>query len=260
MYGASSLLGPLWVTRFLHAGLGWRAPIGWLGVGSLLVSAGALGAGRRGIWALPPAPVGTALRGPLVLDPATDRRRRPISAGVYYGLICMCYVTAELVIATRLPLYARRDWAYSASAANALLSAYFLGLFAGRFAFAVVHFPWGSRGILACSASSGLVCFALGLLHDPRWLAAAGLCFSVFYPATMALIGDEHGASGATTFVTSWCVTLQAVGLMAMHLGVGSLSDRVGLGRALWVGPVALAITLVLVAARRPGPPLAAQT
>lgn len=238
MYGAASLLGPVWVTVFYGLGAGWRAAAGWLAGGSLLVAGGALAIGRgRGGWGLSVA----------ASSARTARTARPLAAGVYYGLICMCYVSAELAISTRLPLYARREWGYSASAANWLLSAFFLGLFTGRFLFAAVRIPWHSRAILAGSAASGVVCFVLGLVHHPGWLAAAGLCVSVFYPAIIALISEEHSASGTTAFVTSWCITLQAVGLMGMHLGVGSLSDRIGLGRALWVGPALLLATLALV-------------
>ena len=247
MYGASSLLGPVWVTLFYGFASGWRAPVGWLAAGSVLMSGAALAANQgRGGGRL----TGSAGRS------RTGPARRPVAAGVYYGLICMCYVGAELAISTRLPLYARREWGYSAAAANGLLSAFFIGLFAGRFLFAMVRIPWHSRFVLVCSGVNGLVCVVLGLVHHPGWLAAAGVCLSVFYPAVIALISDEHGPDGTTAFVTSWCITFQALGLMAMHLGIGGLSDRIGLGRALWVAPAALLAMLVLVVSRNHVPGL----
>ena len=245
MYGASALCGPVWVTLCYQYGWGWRWTIASLGVGSLAVAARAVvthraRADQRTVAAVEPD---------VAVSPKVPNR--PLSAGAYYGMLCMCYVAAEVTISSRLPLYARRE-GYSAAGANALLATFYFGLFAGRLALALVGTPWKSMAILVGSATSGLVCCVLGLGHDPVWLAVAGFCFSVFYPAAMALISDEHGADGGMLYVTSWCVTLQALGLMAMHIGVGYASDALGLGRALWIGPMALAATLLLLAMGRP--------
>jgi FHS family glucose/mannose:H+ symporter-like MFS transporter len=241
MYGASALFGPVWVTFCYRLGWGWRWTAASLGLGSLAVCLLALSTDRT-------------LRSRTTHDVATwtpaAAPNRPVRAGAYYGLLCMCYVVAEVTISSRLPLYARREAGYSIANANTLLALFYLGLFVGRVTFAVARVPWRSSTVLAVSAGTGLLCCILGLTGDAAWLAAAGLCFSVFYPAAMALIGDTHGADGSMLYVTSWCITLQAVGLMAMHLGVGYVSDVSGLGRALWVGPTALASTLVLLAVR----------
>lgn len=233
MYGISSLLAPLLVSVVYQGGFGWRAALGSLSAAPfavLLVSL-TLRTDRSQAASLPLG--ATALK-------------RPFAPALYFASLCMLYVVAEISISSRLALYVRRDWLASVESSNRLLATYFLGLFAGRLAFALVRFPWTSMQILSASAASGLVCYALGLVHRPAWLALAGVCFSVFYPCAIALINDEK-SSGEAGFIVTWCITLQALGLLSMHVLLGVLADAFGLGTALWIGPASLALVLVLL-------------
>lgn len=233
-YGVSSLLAPIVVTLLYQWHLSWRATLASFALGPALV-------------------VGLTLLRPRVDDGAqslsnrddTTRERglRPRAIAVFYGLLCTFYVVAELSIGTRLALLVRREHGFSIEDANALVSGYFVGLFVGRLIFAMVRLPLGNRAVLALSATAGFITYALGLSVHPAFLALAGLAFSVFYPCVIALINDEQGPWAG--FVTTWCITLQAVGILSMHFLLGRLADSFGLGRALWLGPISLLFVLV---------------
>jgi FHS family glucose/mannose:H+ symporter-like MFS transporter len=251
MYGVSSLFAPLLVTGLTHLGLDWRRTLGSLLLAPLVVFAASFFGDEK-----------LALHDqPLMISARPNRR-----AALLFATICTLYVVAEIAIGTRLALYARRDWGYSLEEANRLVSGFFLGLFLGRLAFAVVPFKLSSLKILGWSASLSFLCFALGLALHPGWLALAGLAMSVFYPCLIELVNERHGrnlngtrdlSAGAPTndakYITSWCITLQSFGTLALHFSIGELSDRFGLRLALWVGPSALALAILMLFLISPG-------
>jgi MFS transporter, FHS family, glucose/mannose:H+ symporter len=239
LYGLSSLLAPFFVTFMYHLGFGWKVALAWLSLGPAVV---------LGVTFLPwiessvEARVTRELPDPIHPDKQL-LRNRPWGPVMYYGAIISLYVVAELTISTRLVLFARRECGYSVEQANLLLSGFFLTLFLGRLYFALFKIPLRNRVILRWSAATGLVCFALGILVNPLWLSLAGLAFSLFYPGAIAYINDEMPAPQAA-FVTSWGVTIQNLALVFMQFILGELTDRFSLGKALWLGPVCLAISL----------------
>lgn len=238
MYGVSSLFAPLLVSLLYHAGLGWRGVLGWVSLGPAVVLVFSLLFFKRFERASGDESGCGQRAGQVLTDLARSRR-----VGLYFALIATFYVIAEISISTRLALYARRDWGYDIDAANLLLTLYFIGLFLGRLVSALVRLPWRSYHILFASSALGMVSYALGLLVHPAWMALAGLFLSVFYPFLMSLISEEHEAISG--YVTSWCITLQAFGIMAMHFLLGWLADDFGLGVALWLGPIMLLFVLL---------------
>ena len=245
LYGLSSLLAPFFVTFMYHFGFGWKIALACLSVGPALVLAFAFLPMAR---ATEEAGVERNLADP-IHPKKQPMIKRPWRSAMYYSTIISLYVVAELTISTRLVLFARRDGGYSVDHANLLLSGFFLALFLGRFAFAVFKIPLRNRVILRLSAATGIICFALGILVSPLWLSVTGLAFSLFYPGAIAYINDEMPATEAA-FVTSWGVTLQNLALVLMQFTLGELADRFSLGRALWLGPVCLAVSLGLLLIR----------
>jgi fucose permease len=177
--------------------------------------------------------------------PANTKKPRPKGAAAYFAVILTFYVIAEIALSTRMVLFARREAGLSSEDANLLLSGFFLLLFLGRMVFAMAHVKIPTVTVLVVSALLSLFCFSLGLIYHPLWLAGCGLAMSVFYPTSIALLGDELREHAA--FATSWCVTLQSFGLMMMHYLLGALSDLWSLGQALWIGPLCLVFVLAML-------------
>jgi MFS transporter, FHS family, glucose/mannose:H+ symporter len=191
---------------------------------------------------VPPAP----MTEPAV--PSKPLSALPRKSAIFFGLMLALYVVAELSIGTRLALYARRDAGFTVETANWMVSGYFLAMFVGRVAFAIFQSSLGSRPILWFSAISAIVTFSLGLLVNPIWLVITGLTLAPFYPVTISLANEEFGEHAG--YVVSWCITMQALLLMAMHFVIGALSDAFGLGVALWIGPVSLLGVVILLAGK----------
>ena len=252
-YGVASLLAPLYVTGLYEIGLSWKTVMIGIALGPALVVLIAETERRRARKAKQAQTVniepgfapGEAVPTP---PPSPRGSSRRWGAVAFFGIVMTLYVIGEISIGTRLVLFARRDAGFSVENANFLLTGYFLLLFLGRLAFAVLKIPLSSLWIMILSATLGALTYALGLVHEPWWFALTGLAISMFYPVGIAMIGDETGSDAG--FITSWCITMQSLGLMAMHFLLGALADKWGLGRALWIGPACLALALVLLLAK----------
>jgi fucose permease len=238
-YGVASLVVPLYVTFGYGQGFRWQTVMLGLVIGPALVVliAEFERAKSRASQAEPRQMTAKVRSGP-----------RPWRTVAFFGTLMTLYVIGEIAIGTRLVLFARRDGGYSVESANLLLTGYFLLLFVGRLAFALLRIPMSNLWILILSASLGAVSFALGLIFEPWWLSVTGLAISMFYPVGIAMIGDETGEDAG--FVTSWCITMQFTGLMTMHFLLGAFADIWGLGRALWIGPICLALAFVMLVAK----------
>ena len=236
MYGSSSLVTPLAVTTLYHLGCGWRQAIGWFAVAPAAVCAATF-LGREARASRKNADKESRLS-----------EKGPRRAAIFYAFLLTLYVVAELAISTRLVLFARRDRGFSLEYANLLLSLFFAGLFVGRLGFALARSSWSNARLLSASTLASLVTSILGLVHDPIWLAVTGLSMSVFYPCAMALINDEREAWAS--YVISWAITAQSIGLIGMHVALGALADAFGLGRALWICPVCLVAVALLLKAK----------
>jgi MFS transporter, FHS family, glucose/mannose:H+ symporter len=242
MYGVASLLAPLYVTLLYRSGWGWRPVLAWLALGPAVTLVLSL---KRHHKSAGTTASGANHRASSAAGQASPSEPRPWGATVYFATMLSLYVIAEICLGTRLVLLVRRDWGYDLEWANYLLSGFFLMMFAGRLLLALVPLRHSNSLILAVSLVFSTITFTMGLVHDPIWFVATGLAMSVFYPVAIALITDETGKSAG--FITSWCITLQALGLMIMHFLLGGMSDLFGLGRALWIGPVCLVISLVFL-------------
>ncbi len=231
-YGVASLAVPLFVTVMYHLGFSWRAVSFSLALGPLAVFLASFKINGEEYNAPIESSEGKALS-------------RPWKMALVYSLIATGYVVAEIGLSSRLALLVRRDWGYEVDTANLLVSGFFLGLFIGRIVFAFVPIKYSDSKILALSGCASLIAFSLGLLHHPLWLALTGLTMSMFYPVVFAMVKHETGRYSG--YVTSWCFTVQALGLMLMHIVMGALSDQFGLARALWIGPLCLAFSLLVL-------------
>lgn len=241
MYGIASLGIPLVVSLFYQIGLSFRAVIWLFAACPVLVLFASFSKRRREVMDAHRVTEATGLGD----VEAADSPRFPRIHAFYYSLIFSFYVVAEIGLSSRLALFVRRDRGYDFEIANLLTAGFFAGLLAGRLLIAWVPLRISDRTVMALSLLFALVSFCLGLVHSPLWLAATGVMMSVFYPVGMNLVKQETGSNAST--VVSWCITVQALWLMLMHLVMGGLSDAFGLGGALWIGPFCLVMALGLL-------------
>lgn len=248
MYGISSLLSPLIISILYRFGYNWRVaaglvssvPLMVLAASFLVISKVEASKKTRIRQEQHSNKIGTASDG--------NHQPRDWAAVGFFSMLCTLAVVGEISISAWLALYARRVGLYPPGKANLLVAMFFAGLFLGRLILALVPTQWSSLKMLTASVAASLVFASLGLLVSPIFLALTGLAMSIFYPSAIALISElRQGQGGDAAYVTSWCVTMQAVGVMAMHFMVGRISDRFGLAQALWVGPICLAVALVFL-------------
>ena len=232
MYGASSLLAPLAVGFGARLGLDWR--LAFVCLAGIPLVAGMIALGARTKARLPEA----AAEKPGI--PA-GARSRAIAACAMLAL----YVAAEVSLSTRLPLLVERHFRESGETAALYLSGFFALLLAGRLAFAVWSFPGSNSLWLAASAAVSLVAYLFGLFVHPLGLVLCGLTMSVFFPFAVAWLKESFGADGERMVASA--IAAVGVALVAMHFGVGALTDAVGIRNALLVGPACLAGALVLL-------------
>lgn len=239
MYALASLLAPLVAVALREGSGGWRGALLAAGLPALLLALATPLAPRVPLPAEPPR----------LLPGARSRLRARLPLG---GLIA-AYVLAELCLSTRLPLLFERQGATPALAAGAL-SAFFACLLVGRLLAGLVPLPLGNRPLLLASATLALALNLAGLLVEPWLLPLVALPMAPFFPLAMDLLAEElpHDVPGALGTVMAMVSLVLVLGQPAL----GALSDAFGLRAALFMGPAALGMALVLLARGAPKPRL----
>lgn len=231
MYGAASLVAPMAVSVLYSAGYKWQNVLLFMAVPSAFCWAVAFT--RK-------APVGDS-GGATERARLGDAKKAVIPLAIALGV----YVMSELLVSTRIVLLARREYGMDVVAANDRLTLFFALLFVGRMIFVFAPPHWASLTIVRVSAVLSTVTFAVGLLLGPGWLALTGLTMAPFFPAAMSHIQEKFGMAGSAAM--SWVFTFSSLLTMLMHQGVGVATDAFGLKTAMWIGPLALFVTLFVL-------------
>lgn len=231
MYALASVLAPILVTLTYPFHLKWNTVF----LFASLVPLSAL------VWSLKEktSPI-------LDLDPKVSGQ---VQLGIlpltWVATFTTLYVMAEVLISSRLVLYVRTFENYTPKQANDLLSAFFVALLAGRLLLTVVRVPAKNSTLLRSSLAASLVTILLALFVNPLWFAVFGLTMSFCFPCMIAYAAETFGSQ--TARVMSWIFTGNYVGLIGMHFVVGVIADTLGLRQALFLGPLFLVTSLVLL-------------
>ena len=118
-------------------------------------------------------------------------------------------------------------------------------LLLGRILFALKAFKVKLKTQLNYSLIAAIICLSLGLKLHPLFFIALGFAIAPFYPISVAYISEQTGAY-QRQFIT-FAMSFQSFCVIAMHLGVGYLTDRFGLFYAFEVGLISLLLSLVCV-------------
>lgn len=153
------------------------------------------------------------------------------------------YVVAEILISTRLALYMRTYYNMDLVQSAQYVTLFFLFMLIGRVSFAFVHLPLSLRTQLNGCLVGSLSFIVLGLWLHPFFLALTGLTMAPYYPLCVSYIA-EISQNLSRTFL-SVAMSFQSLAVVAMHLGVGYMTDQYGLALAFGVGILALIISII---------------
>ncbi|WP_413291033.1 MFS transporter [Bdellovibrio sp. HCB337] len=179
------------------------------------------------------------------LEPPHPQTRRDHLGQIFLAVALGFYVLAEIMVSSRLPLFVRRELGVSLEESSYYLTGFFVFLLAGRLLFALYHFRWPLRHMLSAFLFLSAASVALGLLSHPFFLALSGLFMAPFYPLAMVYVSNRYEKN--IDSAVSYCMALQSFFTVAMHGLVGYLTDLYGIHVALWVGPMGLGVSFLLL-------------
>lgn len=234
MYGLASFIAPMLAASTTKAFGQWGAAFYVVSGVSLLCLAG-----HALIRPNPKFVVHT----PVTSDATTDKKRISKRALVMVCFFFGFYVVAEILISTRLALYMRTYYQMDLTQSAGYVTLFFLFLLIGRVIFAFIHLPFSLKSQLNGCLMGSLAFIILGLIFHPFFLALSGLTMAPYYPLCVSYI-SEISKDLSRTFL-SFGMSFQSLAVVAMHLGVGYMTDKFGLAFALGVGALALVISIL---------------
>jgi MFS transporter, FHS family, glucose/mannose:H+ symporter len=226
MYGIASLIAPLFVTFIYQIGFDWRVVFKIL---SLI-------------------PLSVFIYSFFIPENSRDTLRSrgggkiPFSLKLSIAAIFAFCVSAEISLSSRMVLYLTTHKNFSHELSSFYLSFFFILLLAGRLLFSFFSFKSTSYKLLIISLFSSFSFLILGFHIHPLGLSFCGLSLSFFFPCAMDLINKELGDS--TDFILPIVMTSTGGMLIFMHLFVGILADKIGIHKALHLGPLSLIVSL----------------
>ncbi len=233
IYGLSSLLAPLVASYSALTFGSWRAAFF-----VTAVIAGVISFLAAMAQAVPKFEVHRAIE-------KNKQQRTSKKALLLLGGVLAFYVVAEILVSSRLALYMRSYFDKDLKESSLYVTSFFVCLLAGRLLFAVKAFSISLKSQLNISLVASLICLLLGLLLHPLFLVVLGFTMAPFYPISLAYISEQAGMY-QREFIT-FALSFQSFCIIAMHLGVGYLTDTFGLFYAFTVGLLALVFALICV-------------
>lgn len=241
-FGVGSLATPVAVTQAVAMGASWRA---------VFIVTGLLTAIVALAWNLvPEVPVAREER-----HASAPRRSRlvPILLAAILGL----YVGVEMGVGGWLTKFLVSERGVDLSFAGAVLSAYWLGLAAGRFVLAFAAHYVEERTLLlaltiASTATLTLATFAPGAWTATVLFTATGVGYSGIFPSVIALGGRFQPEN--TAAITSILISGAGIGGIAVPWLMSAISDGASLTAGMGFYAVmnaAMAVLAALVARRR---------
>ncbi|MBC7421288.1 MAG: MFS transporter [Bdellovibrio sp.] len=161
------------------------------------------------------------------------------------GGIFAFYVTAEILVSTRLALYVRTYFNMDLEHSSNYVTYFFAFMLLGRMVFAFKTFASSLKQQMNVSLVASIFCLLLGLYVHPFFITVVGLTMAPFYPISVAYISEKTGIH-KRKFIT-FALSFQSFCVITMHLGVGFLTDRYGLFYAFGVGLLSLVLSLICV-------------
>lgn len=179
------------------------------------------------------------------VEKQTSDASQPFFRLLCFGGILAFYVIAEILVSSRLALYMRTYFGKNLQESSLYVTWFFVFLLMGRLLFTFKKFPFNLRAQLNVLLLLSILCLVLGLAWHPFFMTFVGFTFAPFYPLGVAYLSEQTGVH-KRRFIT-FGLGFQNFCLICMHLGVGFLSDQIGLLKAFGVGVVSLVLALLCV-------------
>lgn len=235
MYGVASLVSPLFAALIQYLGGNWRTAFALAALGPLSLLLYSFSNSHKGLHTMER------------IDHKTlkENRSKNLKPQLYLALMLSFTVAAELMVSTRLALYMQKVHGYSMEHASLYVSYFFVAMMAGRFLFTVVPFKTSAPNLLKISLVLTALFFSLGLQIHPIFLAATGFSVAPFYPLAISWISSEF-PEDIDTAVT-YMMSMDAVMLIIMQLGIGKLTDLYGIADAIKIGTLFVPLSLLVL-------------
>lgn len=159
-----------------------------------------------------------------------------------YATQISLYIAAELALSTRLVLLMRREYGLSDITAPQYLTGFFAFLLLGRLIFTFFSFSKFSnhRIISFCLALSALF-FTFGLLSSPYWLVLCGLSMAPVFGLSMDYLTEVFPKKSEAAIAST--LAISGIYIITMHFVIGVLTQHLGIGKAMFLAPLFLAIS-----------------
>lgn len=237
MYGFSSFLAPLVAAQTATA-------FGFWGAAFLAIAALALIIFVAQVGIAPKKDVDTAIEGFATEDRLkTSTGAISFFTKIMFGGLFGFYVVAEIMVATRLAQYMRDYFLLDLVESSRYVTYFFLFLLVGRMFFAIKKISLPIKIQMNAALLLSILFLLLGLKLHPFFLTLVGLAMAPYYPLSVAYLAEKAGRYRRR--ILTFALAFQSLAVIAMHLGVGYLTDQFGLFYAFGVAVFALVLSLV---------------
>lgn len=179
-----------------------------------------------------------------------QRDKRPFDQGIkkrtraLFGAFFGCYVTAEVLVSSRLTLFLQSHVGLNPKLAQQSLSLFFLGLLVGRLLFSFKNFKVSNIILLRSSLLMSLFIFFIAIFFIPKIMPLLGLSMSFFFAIAFDFLVSRFGKHG--DYMTTSVMTTIGISIAIGHSVFGTIADQVNVFSAMFMIPTLLLITFVL--------------
>lgn len=243
LYALSSLIAPLLVTLIYSWGGGWRQSFFLMAALALLLSFAGMFFLKKEDEQLERKILGDGAVE--FLQKGENQSSSEDLKGIsILGMAVACYVYAEILMSSRLALYLRMQKSYDLALSSLYLTGFFIGLWIGRTIFSLYHPKVNLIAQLIFFLLISSVTILLGLHLHEGFLMLTGLAMGPFYGLSVLYLSKVF--KRALNQAIAITISIQSFFLVAMHLGSGVLTDRVGISGAMSLGPIFLFLSAIL--------------
>ncbi len=236
MYGLASLLAPLVAGYLFSLGVHWQG----IFLFSVIIPASVLV-----LLSLAPFPKWSEKQVSQQVhsnDLASSVRKRQMFLAVSLSI----YLVAEISVSSRLVVLVQRSLSLPPENATVYLMVFFLCLFFSRMLFAFAKLEGlSTKWLLQLCLWGSAVLTSAGLMLSPWFLSLSALTMAPFFPAAMDFLSKRFGTQAHVGM--AYTMAFASLTVVGMHFLVGILTDYYGIGKALWVAPISLGASSLLL-------------